>query len=343
MEEVMNFDMFAGRAKAAAMGVALALGAASSAAGAAEITVYSGRGESFVAPIVAQFERQSGIKVNVRYGETAALAVLLQEEGAQSPADIYWAQDAGALGATAEAGLFAELPSDIYDDLPGIFRSSTNQWVATSGRSRVIAYSTDRVSEDELPNSLLDLTDERYKGRVAWAPTNGGFQSHVTAMRVVLGEERTREWLEGMRDNDTKVYRNNTTQVQAVGDGEVDFGTVNNYYLARFKARDAEYPVAQTTFEPGDIGNLVNVAGVGVLASSGDQEPALQFVRFLLSPAMQQFVTSELSEYPVTADVIANPSLPPFDAMIEASPDVDLDALKDLDGTLNLLREVGLL
>lgn len=337
----MKNNIFALRAKAAVLGTALGLGAG--AANADQLTVYSGRGESFVAPIIAQFQRQTGITVNVRYGDTAALAVLLQEEGARSPADIFWAQDAGALGATAEAGMFVELPADVFEGLPEIFRSSTNEWVATSGRSRVIAYSLERASEDELPESILDLTDERYAGRVAWAPTNGGFQAHVTAMRVVLGEDATRDWLEGMRDNDTQVYRNNTTQVQAIGDGEVDFALVNNYYLARFTARDADYPVAQTTFAPGDIGNLVNIAGVGVLASSENQDAALRFVRFLLSPAMQQYVTSQLSEYPVIADVIADPSLPPFDAMLEASPDIDLDALKDLDGTLNLLREVGLL
>jgi len=339
----MNFDMFASRARAVAIGVALTLGAASSAASAAEITVYSGRGETFVAPIVAQFEKETGVKVNVRYGDTAALAVLLQEEGARSPADIFWGQDAGALGALAQRDLFKELPEDIYADLPTIFRSRTNEWVAASGRARTLLYSTERVTEDELPGSVTELTDEKYRGRVAWAPTNGSFQAFVTALRNVEGEEAAKAWLEGMIANDTKVYRNNTTQVQAVADGEVDFGLVNNYYLPRFTKSDKDFPVAQTAFDAGDIGNLVNIAGVGVLASTANEEGALQFVRYLLSPQAQQFVTSELNEYPVIRSVVQNPGLLDFDQLVEISPEVDLDTIEDLDGTLQLLRDVGLL
>jgi len=343
MEEVMKFDMFASRARAIAMGVALTLGAASSAATAAEITVYSGRGETFVAPIVAQFEKETGVKVNVRYGDTAALAVLLQEEGARSPADVFWAQDAGALGALANRDLFKELPEDIYGELPSIFRSRSNEWVAASGRSRTLLYSTERTTEGELPGSVTELTDEKYRGRVAWAPTNGSFQAFVTALRNVAGEDVAKGWLEGMIANDTKVYRNNTTQVQAVADGEVDFGLVNNYYLPRFVKNDKDFPVAQTAFSAGDIGNLVNIAGVGVLASTGNEEGALQFVRYLLSPQAQQFVTSELNEYPVIRSVVQNPSLLDFDQLVEISPEVDLDTIEDLDGTLQLLRDVGLL
>jgi len=339
----MNFDMFASRARAVAMGVALALGAASSAASAAEITVYSGRGETFVAPIVAQFEKETGVKVNVRYGDTAALAVLLQEEAARSPADIFWAQDAGALGALAQRDLFKALPEDVYGELPTIFRSRSNKWVAASGRSRTLLYSTERASEDELPGSVTELTDEKYRGRVAWAPTNGSFQAFVTALRKVEGEDVAKAWLEGMIANDTKVYRNNTAQVQAVADGEVDFGLVNNYYLPRFIKSDKDFPVAQTSFDAGDIGNLVNIAGVGILASTSNEEGALQFVRYLLSPQAQQFVTSELNEYPVTRSVVQNPSLLDFDQLVEISPEVDLDTIEDLDGTLQLLRDVGLL
>ncbi|APX94493.1 iron ABC transporter substrate-binding protein [Halomonas sp. 1513] len=310
---------------------------------AADLTLYSGRGESMVEPIIQQFERNTGINVNVRYGDTAQLAVLLQEEGQRSPADLYWGQDAGAMGAISQAGLLAELPDDIYEGLPGIYTSETGNWVAASGRARVFAYSPERVSEDEYPESIFDLTDERYEGRVGWAPTNGSFQSFITAMRVEYGDERTQEWLEGMRDNGAVTFRNNTTQVQGVADGEIDFGLVNNYYLPRFLAADSDYPVAQAFFAEGDIGNLVNVAGIAVLESSDNKDAALEFIRFLLSPAAQQYFTGSVYEYPVTRDVIQNPELEDFDRLLEVSPQIDLDDLEDLEGTLNLLRDAGLL
>ncbi|WP_249975935.1 iron ABC transporter substrate-binding protein [Vreelandella olivaria] len=312
-------------------------------ASAADLTLYSGRGETMVEPIIAQFEKDTGINVNVRYGDTAQLAVLLQEEGDRSPADLYWGQDAGAMGAISQAGLLAELPEDIYEGLPAIYTSETGNWVASSGRGRVLAYSPERVSEDELPESVFDLTDEAYEGRVGWAPTNGGFQSFVTAMRLEHGEDTTREWLESMRDNGAVVFRNNATQVQGIADGEVDFALVNNYYLPRFRATDSEFPVEQTLFVDGDIGNLVNVAGIAVLESSDNKDAAVEFIRFLLSPAAQQYFTGNVYEYPVTRDVIQNPILEDFDQLLEVSPEIDLDDLSDLEGTLNLLREVNLL
>ncbi|TVP51513.1 MAG: iron ABC transporter substrate-binding protein [Halomonas sp.] len=312
-------------------------------ASAADLTLYSGRGESMVEPIITQFEKDTGISVNVRYGDTAQLAVLLQEEGDRSPADLYWGQDAGAMGAISQAGLLAELPEDIYQDLPTIYTSETGNWVASSGRARVIAYSPERVEEDELPDSIFDLTDEQYEGRVGWAPTNGSFQSFITAMRLEHGEEETREWLEGMRDNGAVTFRNNTTQVEGIAGGEVDFGLVNNYYLPRFKGTDSDYPVEQAFFADGDIGNLVNVAGIAVLGSSDNQEAAVEFIRFLLSPAAQQYFTGNVYEYPVTRNVIQNPILEDFDRLLEVSPQIDLDDLDDLEGTLNLLRDVNLL
>lgn len=312
-------------------------------ASAADLTLYSGRGESMVEPIISQFEKNTGISVAVRYGDTAQLAVLLQEEGSRSPADLYWGQDAGAMGALSKAGLLAALPEDIYEGLPGIYTSETGNWVAASGRARVVAYSPERTREDELPESVFDLTDERFEGRVGWAPTNGSFQSFITAMRVEHGDERTLEWLEGMKENGAVTFRNNTTQVQGIADGEVDFALVNSYYLPRFLDSDAEFPVEQAFFADGDIGNLVNVAGIAVLESSSNQEAAVEFVRFLLSPAAQQYFTGNVYEYPVTRDVIQNPVLEDFDRLLEVSPQIDLDDLEDLEGTLNLLREAGLL
>jgi len=312
-------------------------------AAASSLTLYSGRGEAMVQPIIDQFEKQSGIKVNVRYGDTAQLAVLVQEEGARSPADLYWGQDAGAMGALSNQDLLQTLPAEVYEGLPPVYTSQKGNWVALSGRSRVIAYSSDRVTEDEMPSSIFDLTHERYKGRVAIPPTNGGFQAFVTGMRVHHGDDVTLQWLKDMKANDPVYFRNNTTAVAGIADGDVDFALVNNYYLPRFVAADSNFPVKQTYFEAGDIGNLINVAGIAVLKSSKNQDAANEFVKFMLSPAAQQYFTSVVNEYPVVSGIIQNPVLGDLDDLLEIAPEIDLDQLADLEGTLKLLRDAELL
>jgi iron(III) transport system substrate-binding protein len=311
--------------------------------GAQTLTVYSGRGEALVQPLVERFTAMTGIDVSVRYGGTAELAVLILEEGRASPADVFWGQDAGALGALSTAGRFASLPADLTADLPAIYTSRNDLWLAASGRARVLAYSPERTVDTPWPASVFDLTGDAYRGRVAWAPTNGSFQAFVTAMRVVHGESATEAWLRGMIANDVQAYRNNTTMVEAIAAGEVDYAITNNYYLLRFLANDPAYPVSQGFFDDGDIGNLVNVAGAGIVDSARNAASAEQFLAFLLSPEAQAYFTDEVYEYPVVPSVEPNAALVGFDALLAASPEVDLDVLEDLDGTLELLREVGLL
>ena len=306
------------------------------------LTVYSGRNEAFVEPIIEDFEAETGVDVEVRYGDTAELAATVLEEGEGSPADVFLAQDAGALGALEDAGRFAALPTEILEKVDARFRSQEGAWVGVTGRARVIAYNTDNVSEDALPTSVFDLTGEPYQGRVGWAPTNGSFQAFVTAMRMVEGEERTREWLEGMIANGVQVYPNNSSQIEAVGRGEIDFGLVNHYYLFRFLAEEGEgFPVRNFYPQDADIGSLVNVAGAGVLASSDQSESAQQFVDYLLSPGAQQHFADEVFEYPLVAGIQTSPLLTPLSEL--QTPDIDLSNLDDLEGTLLLLQEVGAL
>ena len=328
----MNKTLIAG------FGLLMAIGTAATAD---TVTIYSGRGEALIGPLVSQFQEETGITAQVRYGGTSEMATLLMEEGDSTPADLFWAQDAGALGALAPH--FAELPAEVNESLLPVFRDASNKWAATSGRTRVLVHSTERVDADDLPASLQDLTDEAYRGRVAFAPTNGSFQAFLTAFRLTEGEDAARDWLEGMIANDARVYSNNGTQIEAIANGEVDFGLVNNYYLGRYTGRDPDFPVAQTHFQPGDIGNLVLVAGAGIVEASDNQENARKFIDFLLSPAAQQFITLQGNEYPVRAGIIPHQTLEPLEALAEISPEVDLNELGDLDGTLALLREVGLL
>ena len=307
------------------------------------LTIYSGRSKSLVKPIIKQFEKETGIQVKVNYGGTTQLAAALLTEGDKSPAALFWAQDAGALGAVSKKAMFEKFPESILTQVPMIFRDAEGLWVATSGRARVLAYSPERVKMEELPQSIFDLTQPMWKDRVGWAPTNGSFQAFVTAMRVQIGEERTEEWLRGMKANGAKKYAKNTPIVEALAAGEIDLGLPNHYYLLRFKKADSEYPVAQTFFKASDPGNLVNIAGIGLLKSTKDKETALKFVEFLLSVKAQQYFTSDVFEYPVIEGVTQNPNLVPLSELIQVAPTFNLNDMDDLEGTVKLLQEAEVL
>ncbi len=309
-----------------------------------EITIYSGRTKDLVQPIMDQFTKATGIKVNVRYGGTTELATTILEEGNNSPADIFFSQDAGSLGAVAGEGRFKKLPDALLKRVEPRFRSPEGMWVGTSGRARVIAYSTTALKESDLPASILGFTDPKWKGKIGWAPTNASFQAFVTAMRVKMGNEATANWLKGIQANKPHVYPNNSAAVAAVGAGEVQVAFVNHYYLLNFlKEKGESFPVRNYYPKKGDIGSMINVAGVGVLKTSKHADAAEKFVDFLLTPeAQKRFIDGgEDNEYPVIAGVPNNPKVKPLKEI--ESPDIDLSKISDLKGTLKLLRDVGVL
>jgi iron(III) transport system substrate-binding protein len=306
-----------------------------------KIVVYSGRGESLVKPLFEQFTRDTGIEVDVKYGDSAQLAALLVEEGAASPADVFFPQDAGALGAVAKAGLFQELPSETLAKVPATYRAKNGQWVGVSGRARVIVYNPS-VPQADLPNSVKDLVDPKWKGKVGWAPTNGSFQSFVTALRKLEGEAGAEKWLRDMIANDVKVYKDNRAIVSAVAAGEIQLGLVNHYYLWGFIRDQGEGFAARNHYTaPGDAGSLVNVAGVGLLKTSKNRPAAQAFIDYLLSPAGQEYFVKQTYEYPLVDGMAADPRLPALATL--KPPAIDLSDLDDLQGTLALLRKVGAL
>lgn len=313
------------------------------AASAQEIVVYSGRAQALVEPIINAFTEQTGIKVAVRYGDTAELAATILEEGRNSPADVYWAQDAGALGALSKEGRFERLPDEILNLVDARLRSPEGVWVATSGRARVVAYNTSVLNESEMPDSIWAFTDPKWSGRIGWAPTNGSFQAFVTAIRVLEGEERAAQWLRGIQANRPRVYRNNSTAVEAVSRGEVDVAFVNHYYLYRFLAEHGDGFPVRNHYTSGDAGSIVNIAGIGVLKTSNKKEAAERFVEFMLSEQAQQHFARDSYEYPVTLDesIELDSRLLPLDQI--DTPDIDLNDLNDLEGTLELLQRVGVL
>lgn len=305
------------------------------------LVVYSGRSEELVGPVFDAFTEATGIQLEVRYGDTAEMAAQILEEGDNSPADVYFGQDAGALGALEAAGAFVTLPGDLIGGVDSRYRSVEDRWVGITGRSRTVVYNPDTLGEDDLPDSILDFADEQWRGRVGWAPTNGSFQAFVTAMRELEGEDATREWLTEMRDLDTKVYSNNRSQVAAVAAGEIDAGLVNHYYAMQEGAANPDLKAANYFFPAGDPGALVNVAGAGILATSQAQQTAGELIAYLLGEEAQTTFAVESFEYPLVEGVPIDDRLKPLDEL--EPPDIDLANLEDLEGTLALLNEVGLL
>ena len=308
------------------------------------LTIYSGRNESLIGPLLEQFTEDTGIEVEILYGGTSAVANQILTEAENSPADVFIAQDGGALGALAAAEMLSELPDEILDRVVDpAFVSPDHVWVGLSGRARVLVYSPELLEEMnlELPESILDLTSEEWNGLVGWAPTNASFVSNVTAMRLLLGEEEAATWLADMIENGVLAYAKNTPIVQAVIDGEIVVGLVNHYYLFRFLAEDPEITASLHFFPDGDVGSLINVAGAAILKTSDQPELALQLVEYLLSDSAQEYFASTTYEYPLVEIVKPLVDLPAL-SDIEA-PEIDLSNLDDLQGTLEMIEESGAL
>lgn len=304
------------------------------------LTLYSGRNERFVQPVIDAFTDETGIEVDVRYGGTGDLATTIATEGEASPADVFWAQDPAFIGGLAKEGFLTELPDEILSLVPERFTDADGQWVGITGRARVLVHNTDLVPEDELPADVWALTEPEWEGRLGVAPTNGSFVAFVTGMILAEGEERTREWLEGIAANDPVIFDGNGPIVDAVVAGDLDAGLVNHYYLLQRVAELGEVPAANHFFSDGDPGGLVMAAGAGILASSDQPEAALQLVRHLLSEESQTHFLG-LFEYPLVEGVGA----PEGQLSLDELPTLDIsltDTADTLDPALTLIAESGL-
>lgn len=305
------------------------------------LTIYTGRTESLVGPLLERFSEDTGIAIDVRYGDTNDLALLIGTEGDRSPADVYWGQSPGATAYLAGKGLLAPLPRTLLDLVAPGYEDPDGRWVGVSGRERVLVYNREQVDEADLPASVLDLTAPRFSGEVGLAPTNGSFQDFITAMRVIEGEDVAKGWLEGMAANDARTYANNNAIVEAVGRGEIPMGLVNHYYNFQFLAEDPGLPSRNHQFAAGDIGGLVIPSSASILASSDDTEGARRFIAFLLSADSQRYFASETFEYPLADDVPAASGVPPL-ASLKPPAGEQADRLGDIEGTGKLIAASGL-
>ncbi len=304
------------------------------------LVVYCGRGEALVGPVLSRFESENGVRLDVRYNRSPVLATQLMNEGAESPADVIFLQESGYLGALAANNLLEKLPGRLLRQVDPRFRDSKGRWVGTSGRARVLVYNTEALSKSDLPATLEELADPRWKGRLGWAPTNSSLQAHLSALRHLWGEQRTRAWLEALKKNEPIAYPKNAPQVKAAANGEIAIGWVNHYYLYRFWKPG--YTAANYSFPtPGEAGNVLMVAGAAVRRGTEMREAALKFIDYLVGEDAQHAFAMEGYEYPTRPGVATHPDVPPLESLNLA--DVDQASLTDLAPTLEMLRELGLL
>ena len=307
----------------------------------APVVVYSGRSEGLVGELFAAFTAETGIEVDVRYGDSGEMAALILTEGSSSPADLFFSQDAGALGAVEQAALLSPLPSETLSLVESKYSSQTGSWVGTSGRVRVVVYNPSLV--DTLPAGIDDLLDPKWSGKIGYAPTNASWQSFVTALRVTRGEDAARTWLKSFAANKPVAYEKNAVVRDAVNTGDVALGLVNHYYLyEKIAAESAAAVVAQIHyFLYGDVGGLVKVAGVGMLQSSKNQTSTLALINYLLSAAGQEYFAQKSFEYPLVTGTMQFGDLPSLADL--NSPNIDLSDLQSIALTQEMLEEVGLL
>ena len=311
-----------------------------------ELVIYSGRSESLVGPIIEEFSVLTGIPVEVKYGKTGAMVSLLQEEGSKTPADVFYAQDPGGLGAVSD--MLSPMSREVCNIIPAWAvapRAADNscKWIGITGRARVLVYNPNVTAAADLPTSMEDLTDPKYKAKLVWAPTNGSFQAMVTGMRIYWGEEKTKTWLEGIVANEPIIYPKNTPQVQAAADQEIEFGMVNHYYLHRFIADKGESFAARNHYlSNGDAGSVVLVSGAGILDVSDNKDNAERFMTFMTSKVAQQYFATQVHEYPLVTDGVTPNRLLEDMASLN-KPDIDISQLGDLENTQALLIEVGAL
>ncbi len=288
-----------------------------------EITVYNAQHESLTQEWVDAFTAETGIKVTLRQGSDTEMSNQIVQEGQASPADVFLTENSPAMAQVENAGLFADIDQATIDQVPAAYRPSTNKWTGIAARSTVLVYDKTKLTEDQLPASMLDLANPEWKDRWAASPSGADFQAIVSALLELKGEEATAEWLKGMKEN-SKAYKGNSTAMKAVNAGEVDAALIYHYYYFGDQSRTGENSqnVGQHYFKNEDPGAFVSVSGGGVLKSSKNQEAAQAFLTFITGKKGQEILQQGTSfEYAIASDVPANDKLVPL-AELQA-PTVD--------------------
>ena len=306
------------------------------------ITVYNAQHESLTKEWVDAFTKETGIKVTMRQGSDTELSNQIVQEGAASPADVFLTENSPAMAQVENAGLFADVDKATLDQVPAEFRPSTGKWTGIAARSTVLVYDKNKISEDKLPKSMLDLAKPEWKGKWAASPSGADFQAIVAALLELKGEAATEEWLKGMKEN-FKAYKGNSTAMKAVNAGEVDAALIYHYYYYGDQAKTGENSknVTPYFFKNQDPGAFLSVSGGGVLKSSKKAADAQAFLKFITGKKGQEVLKTGTSfEYAIASQVDANDKLVPIKDL--QAPTVDPAKLNSTKVT-DLMTKAGLL
>jgi len=341
---LLNATRRTSRIAALTLAAAFAAPGLMSSAHAAGLTLYSAQHEQTVDSLTKDFEKESGIKVQIRTGEGPALAAQIVAEGSRSPADVYFTENSPELMLLEEKGLLSKVDPATLTAVPTRFNSPQGEWVGVLARENVLAYNPALIQVGQLPASLLDLASPAWKGKVAIAPSDADFLPVVSAMLVLKGHDVTLQWLKGLKDN-AQVFDDDEGVVAAVNRRAVAVGVINSYYWARLHAElgDKGTHSAIYHFANGDVGGLINVSGAAILKTSKNPEAAQKFLAYLVSKRAQTLIASNkvTFEYPLHAGVAPDPILKPFDQL--SPPAIDMQKLGDDSEVAKLLRQAGLL
>lgn len=306
------------------------------------IVIYNAQHENLVKSWVDGFTKETGIKVTLRNGDDSELGNQLVQEGSASPADVFLTENSPSMVLVDNANLFAPLDSDTLKLVPAEYRPAHGRWIGIAARSTVFVYNPAKLSEQQLPKSLMDLAKPEWKGRWAASPSGADFQAIVSAMLALKGEQATLEWLKAMKANFV-AYKGNSTVMKAVNAGQIDGGVIYHYY--RFVDQSKTGENSKNTqlyyFKHQDPGAFVSLSGGGVLASSKHKAQAQAFIKYITGKEGQESLrTNNAFEYAVGVNAASNPKLVPLK---------DLDAPKVEPSTLNskkvieLMTQAGLL
>ena len=306
------------------------------------IVVYNAQHENLVKSWVDGFTKETGIKVTLRNGDDSELGNQLVQEGSASPADVFLTENSPSMVLVDNAKLFAPLDAETLKQVPAEYRPAHGRWIGIAARSTVFVYNPEKLSEQQLPKSLMDLAKPEWKGRWAASPSGADFQAIVSAMLALKGEQTTLEWLKAMKANFV-AYKGNSTVMKAVNAGQIDGGVIYHYY--RFVDQSKTGENSKNTklyyFKHQDPGAFVSLSGGGVLASSKHKAQAQAFIKYITGKEGQESLrTNNAFEYAVGVNAASNPKLVPLN---------DLDAPKVEPSTLNskkvieLMTQAGLL
>lgn len=308
-----------------------------------ELVIYSGRTEPLIQPVIDAFKaKYPNVEVLLKAGSNSEMANALLEEQANPQADVFITTELFTVQSLAQEGIFQSYMPVGADQLPADFLGADNLWTGLTRRARVIMYNADLVSQDELPTSIFNLTDPKWKGQFAAAgSTNGSMQAQIAAMRQLIGEEETEAWLNGLIDNEVTFFGGHTDVRKAVGAGEFKLGLVNHYYYHLQKAEGSNVGIIFPDQGDGQIGLITNATAAAVVNGAPHVAAAQAFLDFLVSPEGQKLFAEQNYEYPLVSGVELHAAVQPLDNFRLADVDV-VKASQDFEATFDLMERVAL-